>query len=158
MKTLNTFIENSENAKKTAKIYRIIELKDKLNTQNIGVNWSFDMAAAEAFGKSWIMNFGDCLLLTAVVNFSQIDWEQTFANMNITEYTEEYECFLYPNENLNIGVIWTGENTEKYEEGEFEGNTGNDEKEDETRASTEDIEYKDIVKLQNELLEWITTE
>lgn len=138
------------------RIYRIIEIKDELNTNDLGVSWSFDMAAAEDFGKSWKMDIDNCVLLSAVVNFDQIDWEQTTRNMQISEYEKEFECFVNTNEALNVEVIWAGENFENLEDTSFDGNTGNDEKEDETRAGHE-LNEEDIEKLQNELLEWIET-
>jgi hypothetical protein len=143
---------------KTARIYRIIELSGKLEKNNLGVSWSFDMKAAEDFAHNMMMDTDNCILISAVVNFDQIDWEQTTANMQISDYEEEFECFLKTNENIQVEVIWAGSEVEQWEDEQFHGNTGNDEKEDETRACIEDVTEHDIDKLQNELLEWIETE
>ena len=142
-----------------ARIYRVIEIEDTLDFNELGIHWSFDLTAVEDIAENLRLNLDKCIFITSVVAFYQIDWDQTVANMQVPEYEEELECFLKESEPIKFEVLRVGADVDStLEEDEtYIGNTGKDFPNDETMVSTEYITKEDIKEAKIELLEWIET-
>jgi hypothetical protein len=106
------------------RVYRSIRVNSikSVNMDQVGVSWAVDELSADRFGNQ---HWDDFLIVSAIVNLSNINITQTNAQWESPEFCLENEVVL--NEFQNITVEFGGK--------KYNANTYTDNKNDETRPN-----------------------